>query len=299
VEWEVSATADKEEIQVGEDLTVRVRVRHPPGAEFIVPTGTELEPFELIERLDEPSPSPIETLVTLRMGAYRLPGEIAVPAIKVEYRDESGEIASIETQPIPIQLVTSLTPDVTDINDIKGPMEDLPVPRDWSLLWWLLVALLAAIAAYLLYKRLRKDKVAPFMAAPAPPPIPPELEAEQALRHLAKARLLEQGRALEFYAALAEIMKRYSGRRFGVPYLERTTTEMLTDLRQVRLRYEKLEKLRGILGSADLVKFARFTHPDEESQRMIPEAFRFVDETKPKPEPPADASASETTGARG
>ena len=119
----------------------------------------------------------------------------------------------------------------------------------------------------------------------------PEIEAELALRKLANDRLIEQGRVLEFYTALAEIVKRYSGRRFSVPYLERTTTEVLMDLKETRLRYEPMERLRGILGAADLVKFARIAHADEESQLMIPEAFRFVDETKPKPEPATGAPA--------
>jgi hypothetical protein len=246
--------------------------------------------------VDEPSPSPVESRITLRVAAYRLPGEIALPAIQIEYRDEAGEMTSIETTPIPIQLVTSLTPDVTDINDIKGPMEDLPVPGRWGWLWWLLAALLAAIVAYLVYRKLRKDKAAPLEAIPATPPVAPEIEAEAALRKLAKARLIEQGRILEFYTALAEIVKRYSGRRFSVPYLERTTTEVLTDLKSTRLKYEPMERLKGILDAADLVKFARIDRPGEESQRMIPEAFRFVDETKPKPPPPVTATSPSEAG---
>jgi hypothetical protein len=282
VEWEVAATADKSEIQVGEDLAVRLIVRHPPDADFIIPTGPELEPFELIERIDEPSPSPVESVITLRVGAYRLPGDIAVPTLEVEYRDESGEMASVETEPIPINLVTSLTPDITDINDIHGPIENIPLPTHWNRLWWLVLALLAALLAYLIYRKLRKDQVAPAEMAPAPPLIPPDIEAEQALRELANKRLLEQGKDLEFYIALAEIMKRYAGRRFSVPYLESTTTEILADLKKTRLQFEKGEKLKGILIASDIVKFARVTYPIGASQRMIPEGFRFVEETRPK-----------------
>jgi hypothetical protein len=189
-----------------------------------------------------------------------------------------------------------LTPEVTDINDIKGPMEELPVPGRWGWLWWLLAALLAAIVAYLVYRKFRKDETSPLEAIPAVPPVAPEIEAELALRKLANARLIEQGRILEFYTALAEIVKRYSGRRFSVPYLERTTTEVLADLKTTRLKYEPMERLKEILDAADLVKFARIEHPGEESQRMIPEAFRFVDETKPKPPPPETVVSSFSEG---
>jgi hypothetical protein len=280
-EWRVHAVADKSEIQVGEELTVTITVSHPPNAEFFMPTGAELEPFELIERVDE-TPSPIETVVTVKMGAYLLPAEIAVPPIKIEHRDDADEMVSIETEPIPIKVVTSLTPDVTDINDIKGPIEDIPMPSRWSLLWWLLAALIAAIIAYLLYKKFRKDKTSPVEMAPAPPPIAPEIEAERALRKLANEQLLEQGRYMEFYTRLHEIMKRYAGRRYDVPYYERTTTEVLTDLKKSRLKYEMQELLRGLLVFADLVKFARVEPLAEDSERMIPESFRFLDETRPK-----------------
>jgi hypothetical protein len=298
VEWEVAATADKAVIQVGEDLAVQLILRHPPDADFIIPTGPELEPFELIERIDEPSPSPVQSVITLRMGAYRLPDDIAVPPIKVEYRDESGEMASIETEPIPIELVTSLTPDITDINDIHGPIEDISLPSHWNRLWWLLLALLAALLAYIIYRKLRKDQTAPVEMAPAKPQIPPDIEAEKALRELADKRLLEQGKDLEFYIVLAEIMKRYAGRRFSVPYLESTTTEILTDLKKTRLQFEKGENLKGILIASDIVKFARVSYPIEASERMIPEGFRFVDETRPKLQVETQAPESDQVEAR-
>lgn len=295
IEWRVVAAADKTELQVGEDLTVQLTVQHPPDEEFIVPVGEELQPFELIERIDETPASPIEAVITLRMGAYRLPGEIAVPPIKVEYRDGSGEMASIETEPIPVNLVTSLTPDITDINDIKDPIEDLPVPTNWHLLWWLLAALLAALVAFYLYRRFRKEDAA-VESKPAPPAIPPDAEAEQALRELANKRLLEQGRDLEFYTELAEIMKRYAGRRFQVPYLERTTLEVMADLKQTHLDYEKSLRVRGMLNVADIVKFARVKIPAEGSERMIPEGFRFVDETRPRTRIVTEAEDSESMG---
>jgi hypothetical protein len=294
IEWSVSATADKSEIQVGEDLAVQVAIQHPPDEEFIVATGEELQPFELIERIDEPASSPIETVITLRMGAYRLPGEISVPPIKVEYRDASGEMAAVETEPIPINLVTSLTPDVTDIHDIKGPFDELPVPTNWNPLWWLLAAFAAALVAYYLYRRFRKEDVAPAESKPRAPSVPPDVEAERALRELADKRLLEQGRDLEFYTVLAEIMKRYAGRRFEVPYLERTTLEVMTDLKQTRLDYEKSLRIRGILNVADIVKFARVKIPGEDSERMIPEGFRFVDETRPRVKVETEAEESES-----
>jgi hypothetical protein len=298
IEWEVAATADKSTIQVGEDLSVTLTLRHPPDADFIIPTGPELEPFELIERIDEPSNSPVESVITLRMGAYRLPGDIAVPPIKVEYRSEEDEMVAIETASIPIQLVTSLTPDITDINDIHGPLEDIPLPTHWNRLWWLLAALLATLLAYYLYRKFRKEPMAAVETKPAAPLIPADIEAEKALRRLADERLLEEGKELQFYIALSEIMKRYAGRRFAVPYLEATTTEILSELKKTRLPYEKAEDLKGLLIASDIVKFARVSYPMEASQKMIPEGFRFVADTRPRTRVETEAPESEDVEVR-
>ena len=282
-EWAVAARADKTEIQVGEALTLDVAIRHPAGAEFLLATGGDkLTPFELVEQIEPDSTAPTESRVKLRIAAYRLPGEVAIPPIKVEYQNESGELASVETQPIPIALVTSLTPEVAEIHDIKGPMADLPVPSRWGRLWWLLAALVVAALAYLLYRRFRK-KGAELLGEPLPPPLaPPEVEAEEALRRLVEARLLETGKVRQFYIALSDIMKRYAGRRYAVPYLERTTSEIQRDLRGAGIKHEGRMGLDKILVMSDLVKFARIRPPDDESNRMVPEGFRFVDETKPK-----------------
>jgi hypothetical protein len=287
VAWLVSAQASKTELQVGETLDVEITVRHPAGQEFLIATGANLEPFELVERVDAEPSSPVEDHVTLRLAAYRLPGEIAVPPIKVEYRNESGELASLETEPIPITLVTSLTPAVTDIHDIKPPIADIPISREWGWLWWVLGALGVAAIAYLLYRRFTRKRPESMAATPPPPLLPPEVEAETALRRLAEAGWLKKGEVHRFYIELSEIMKRYAGRRYGVPFLERTTPEIQKDLKRTGIPREAQNQLDRILVTADFVKFARVIPPEEESNRMVPESFRFIEETKPLPLPPA------------
>ena len=311
VEWAVTAQAGKTEIQVGETLDLEVTVRHPAGSEFLIATGDNLAPFELVERVEHAeeaeeaeeesseSSSPVESHVTLRLAAYQLAGEIAVPPIKVEYRNESGELASIETEPIPIALGTSLTPEVTDIHDIKDPIADIPIPREWGWLWWLLGAFLVSAVAYLLYRRFSRKQPESMVEPPPLPLLPPEVEAESALRRLVEAGWLQKGEVRRFYIELAEIMKRYAGRRYGVPFLERTTPEIQKGLKRTGIPREAQSQLDKILVTSDFVKFARVVPPDEESNRMVPEGFRFIEETKPAPPPPTVDEVAETVGPRG
>ena len=123
-------------------------------------------------------------------------------------------------------------------------------------------------------------------------------QAEQALRKLADERLLEEGKELQFYIALSEIMKRYAGRRYSVPFLEATTTEILSELKRTRLPYEKAEDLKGMLIASDIVKFARVSYPMEASQKMIPEGFRFVADTRPRARVETEAPDTDEVEAR-
>lgn len=290
VSWSVSAATDKNEVQVGEALALTLTIRHPPGGELIPPPESAFEPFSVIG-VSEEEPSLVETRLVYRLAAYRLPEDLEIPALEVRIRNDAGGQESIATEPIAVEVVTSLTPDVTDIHDIKGPVP-LIVPRDWSLLWWLLGALAAALVAYIIYRRLTKS---PEGTVPAwVPPLPaPDVEALEALRRLAASRLLEQGEVLSYHAELAEIVKRYAGRRFEVPYLERTTAEILGDLRGAPLPAGPRVDLRAVLDACDLVKFARVVPAEDEARRALGMAERLVEQTRLAP--PQSAETLEAT----
>jgi hypothetical protein len=257
VAWSAEASIDKREVQVGEDLTFTLTVKHPEGGDYLMPPDSAFAPFDVIARTEE-KPSAVETRLQYRLAAFHLPAELEIPAVELRYRDGEGERQSLRTEPMTVRVVTSLTPEVTDIHDIKEPV-DLEVPRNLSLLFWLLGALLAAAILYLIYRKFRKEPAA--AAAPWVPPLAsPDEEAEAALRRLAEKKLIEKGEFPAFYTELAEIMKRYAGRRFDVPYLERTTSEVLDDLRPLsgkKLSEGVLSDLRAILEASDLVKFAK------------------------------------------
>ena len=289
VAWTARAETDVSEVQVGDDLVLTVTVVHPSGGEgeIVPPPAKDLEPFAVLDT-EEEAVSPVETRIRYRLAAYRLPGELEIPALVLRYRDETGELQTLETEAIPIRLVTSLTPDVTDIHDIKDPVA-LEVPRDWSFLPWLLAAVLALVIAYLIYRRLRTRPRREETVVAPPPPTPPAEEAEAALRRLWQKGLLERGEIALFYTELTDILKRYAGRRFEVAYLERMTHEMLRDLRAVSAG-DAAGRLRPLLEGADLVKFAKLRPDADDARRDFEAAGDFVRRTRPRP-PLSDAEA--------
>ena len=282
VAWSVSASSTISEVQVGDDFTLTLTLTHPLESDFVPPSEVGFEPFDVLETWTE-EVSPVETRLHFRLAAYQLPADLEVASRTIRYRDEAGEMASVETEPVAVRVVTSLTPDVTDIHDIKDPMA-LEVPRDWSLLLWLLLALLLTLVAYLIYRKLRKDTEEEAVPRWVPPPRPPHEEAEAALARLAERRLIEKGAFALFYTELTDIMKRYAGRRFEVPYLERTTEEVLSDLADVMGREVSVRPLRAILEVADLVKFAKQMPGRQQARSSLTMGLDLVRDTRPAPQ---------------
>ena len=153
------------------------------------------------------------------------------------------------------------------------------MPRDWSLLFWLLVALLAAVVAYIIYRKLRKDPTDDALSVPAAPLPAPDVEAEAALRRLWDKGLVEKGQYKLFYTELTEIMKRYAGRRFEVPYRERTTEEILSDLRP---KEAAATALAPILNVSDLVKFAKETPEEELARNSYAQSRELIRWSRPR-----------------
>jgi hypothetical protein len=174
--------------------------------------------------------------------------------------------------------------------DLKRPME----MRE-RLLWpWFVAGGLAlALVAFLLWRRFRRRR-RPAGPVPVIPPAPPRAEHEIAyeeLQRLLASGLLERGEIKKFYIALAEIIRRYLGRRFEFDAFECTTWEILEATRSARLPATTQTLLAELLGLCDLVKFAKHAAGREETQGSVERAYRLVDETKRAAPPPLPSAA--------
>jgi hypothetical protein len=138
------------------------------------------------------------------------------------------------------------------------------------------VLLIAGAAGYALARRKKMIE-----GPPPPPPVPADELAIQKLQELAAAGWVESGKLKEFYSALSEIVRAYLENGFQITALERTTNELMRDLRKRGAFDPVLQtELKDLLESGDLVKFAKFRPTAEEALKDHAAAFAFVEKTR-------------------
>lgn len=76
-------------------------------------------------------------------------------------------------------------------------------------------------------------------------------------------------------------MRGYLEERFKVPALERTTDDLLLELRTSPIAPDLQQQLANMLRLADLVKFAKAVPSATENERMLTGAREFIKATIP------------------
>ncbi len=166
------------------------------------------------------------------------------------------------------------------IRDIKGIYEVPFSLMDWLKDNWRWVAggavAVAAIVLALLFLLRRKPKVAVAVVEPA---LPVHVRVLNALDAIEGKRLWQQGLHKQYHSEVTDLLRSYIEERFGAPALEKTTDELLQELKLSSMRREHREQLGNILRLADFVKFAKLTPAPAENEQLMTAARRFVQET--------------------
>jgi len=162
-----------------------------------------------------------------------------------------------------------------DIRDIKPPLE---IPTGWEWIWWVIIPLIILVAALLIWRHLRNQK----LHIPVLPPTPPHIVAKQRLQEA----LSLIGQPKPFVIAVSDAARSYLETRFNFHAPERTTEEFLRELKATdRLFPDQKESLGNFLESCDLVKFAKYEPGEAELLGLHGSALRLVEETEPESKP--------------
>lgn len=202
--------------------------------------------------------------------------EVPLPLEPLRCRAAGGEFVQAVWKPFTVKVSTVVAnASLTGLKDITPP-EQIPEPPPWPLWPFILLgALLAGVAGWIVFARLRRRRS-------APPAV--ELSADAwALQELGRLEALAPAGATgveRYHTLLSDVVRRYLERRFGIHASEQTSAEFLAALTQAgQLPEAQLADLRAFIDRCDLAKYARADYSVEECRTAVQLARAFVKHT--------------------
>lgn len=204
-------------------------------------------------------------------------GDIRLSSLDFRFRKKDGKILEISSLPVMLRQGGLVGDDDNDIKDIKAPLSVEGSRSNLPLFLGLLTSLvivLALIYYFFIYKKgkLNGRKTIRKEAA--------HIEAYRALDSLSRENLLAAGQYKQYYIRLSDVMKVYLNRRFDIETIERTTREILSDIRKIDLSRYGRRRIGEFFDECDLVKFAKFIPTGSQAREEIETAYFIVDVTR-------------------
>ena len=167
--------------------------------------------------------------------------------------------------------------DSLDIAPLKPILQEARNITDFYFLFYILGGLLAAIGAYLFWKKSKesKDEIKEIIIPKAAHEI-----AFEKLESLRQKKLWQKGEIKAYQSELTYVIREYLENRYDIQALESTTQEIAQSLKGHDFDLKDESDLKNILQVADLVKFAKAKPTDDVHEQFLNTAFDFVGRTK-------------------
>ncbi|HMK26382.1 MAG TPA: hypothetical protein VK483_10155 [Chitinophagaceae bacterium] len=257
----VKARVDKNRILIGEPLQLIIEANLSPGSVISFINIDTIDHFELLGK------PVIDTIQanggTTIKGIYKFTsfdsGHWVIPSFVLSPK--------VKTDTIPIDVVFSDFDPNQDYHDIKDIIEVAPEKKkQW---WWLIAGsalLLAAIAVYLLRKK--KPAALPAQEIRTDPYEDAMKELEQLQRDKPEAK--------KYHSKLTDIFRLYVFRKKGILSLQKTTADLVLQLRDLNLNKEQFDKLSQALRLSDFVKFAKYVPTKDDDKNCFEEIKKSI-----------------------
>ena len=278
----VEARVLRSRIRIGDEVRLLLSVEHPRKYSITPPSEKlNLSPFE-IKRIEpevlRTGQNRIRETFKLTLTVFQT-GDLKVPPVPVEFTDEGGSPGKATSEPVTVKVLSvgkKLT-DKDDIRPIKQPVSVGLLGFWMGLAYFTLIALFILLIVLIIRRKLRERLEAESRK-------PPHERVKIELSRLKDHGYLEEKNYKAFYSELSDILRRYLERRFSVEALEKTSAELLAELKGRALEKEVLNAVWEVLTEADLVKFAKSVPSYEQSGRLEAFLLEAVENTRPRPE---------------
>ena len=174
--------------------------------------------------------------------------------------------------------------DVEGVDTVNVQIKDIaPIIKVkytfWEIFRWILLGLAVAaliVAIIFIVKRVKAHK--PIIELHPEPVIPPDERALKALEELRRKEMWQAGKVKEYYTDLTDIVRNYLEEAWNINSTDMTSDETIEAYHDSRAYDEACEsKLRQMLRTADMVKFAKGEPLPNEHTQAMSHAVEFVD----------------------
>ena len=253
----IKASVDKSKILIGEPLKLTIEAYLSPES---VKNFISIDSIKHFEFVDKPI---IDT--TDKRGGWNIKGVYTLTSF------DSGQwfIPSFllsndaKSDSIPIEVVFSDFDPNQEYHDIKDILEVKP-SKEKMKWWWFLSCGVLFLALMLLYLS-RKKKPVPIAVQKAV--ADPYEEAMLQLEQLQKEKI----EVKQYYSRLIDIFRLYVFRKKNILSLQKTTDDIVVQLRSLTIDKDQFDKLAQILWLSDFVKFAKYIPSKEDERNSLDE----------------------------
>ncbi|MBR1513498.1 MAG: hypothetical protein IJ622_04315 [Bacteroidales bacterium] len=300
---EVEGKVNSTDVQVGKPFTLDLSLKVPYGwfVEWNDFTQDTLsEQIDILRRGDVERTADADSNVIVKQQLTLMTfdtGQIQVPAVGLTYAKSFDDPMRLKafTEPIDLHATTMVVDTLQPYKPIVEPLA-APVTMKEVFPWLLavLLAILAGLGIWFFVKR-RKTRVDEDGNIIRGPVIPPYDKALGDLENLKQQKLWQSGKVKEYFSSLTDIAREYIEGQFGVNAVEMTTDDILEEIKPLRFSPEVYNKLKDTMEVADLVKFAKYSASNLESDTAMSNMTEFVNESYAHYQKTLSLSASSQT----
>ncbi len=276
------SNAIKDTLLIGDQAVLRFKTQIAKGDKFVFP-APQNPVMEGLEVVGDPKTDTISskdglielesriTVTSFDSGSYNLP-KFTAYKIKADGTTDTLSFDGGRLEFTTIQIDTNTFKPF----DVKAQM-NYPYTIGEALPW-VGILLLAAVSVMVVRKAIKNLREKKNIFGKPVVTDPPHIVALRELEKIRSEKLWLKNQK-DYFTKLTDTLRGYIEKRYSIQAMEQTSGEILKDLSNEKLEPKIYKELSEILSLSDLVKFAKYTAPEQECESAIPSAVRFVNST--------------------
>ncbi|KAA6337634.1 hypothetical protein EZS27_014295 [termite gut metagenome] len=280
----VDAKMDSMQLVIGEQTKVHLQVAAEMNRKITFPSfhegDTLVKGVEIVE-VSKPDTHYLNnnqrllieqsyTITSFDSALYYLPPFV----VNVDSAEYTSRPLSLKVYTVPVD---TLHPEI-----FAGQKEQMNAPFEWSdwnrMIAGAFLTLPLFILLVYLIVRLRDNKPI-IRKIKIEPKLPAHQSAMQEIERIKSEKTGQKRKIKEYYTELTDTLRNYLSARFQFNALEMTSSQIIEHLLEIKNK-EALKELKELFGTADLVKFAKYTPPMYENDANLRYAIDFINETR-------------------